>query len=143
MTASTPGSSTGQLVQSLTDDAAALVRQELRRAQQELADKARQAGKGAALLGGATVLGTMAVGTTTTLVLRVLERRLSPTAAALLGTVLFAGGAGALAAAALGELRAAGPLAPVDTVASLRDDVRAATATAAATPPPDDTSPRP
>jgi hypothetical protein len=128
MTASTPSSSTGQLVQSLTEDAAALVRQELHRAQQELADKARQAGKGGALLGGAAVLGTMAVGTSTALVLRVLERRLSPTTAALLGTALFAGGAGALAAAALRELRAAGPLVPTETVASLREDVRAATA---------------
>lgn len=133
MTASKPGASTGQLVQSLTDDAAALVRQELQRAQQELADKARQAAKGGALLGGAAVLGSLAIGTSGALVLRVIERRFSPTTAALLATALFAGGAGTLGAAGLKELRMVGSLVPTDTVASLREDVRAATDP---TPPP-------
>ena len=134
MTASTPGSSTAELLQAMSADISALVRQELQQAQEELADKARQMGKAGALLGGAAVLGTLAVGTSATLLLRLLERRFSPTAAAALTTVLYAGGAGALAATALEELRRAWPPVPQETVAGLREDVRVATATAA--PPP-------
>ena len=134
MTASTPGSSTAELLQAMSADISALVRQELQQAQEELADKARQMGKAGALLGGAAVLGTLAVGTSATLLLRLLEPRFSPTAAAALTTVLYAGGAGALAATALEELRRAWPPVPQETVASLREDVRVATDTAA--PPP-------
>lgn len=126
MTASTPGSSTADLVQSLTSDVAALVRQELHQAQEELAGKARQAVRSGALLGAAGVLGAMAVGTSTSLLLRVLERRLSPTTAAALATVVYGGAVAAAANAARAQLRRALPLVPQDTVGSLRADVRAA-----------------
>lgn len=134
MTTSNPGSSTADLLQTMSADLSALVRQELQHAQQELADKAKQAGRAGAMLGGAAVLGTLAVGTSATLLLRLLERRLSPTTAAVLATGLYAGAAGALAATALDELRKAWPLIPRETVGSLREDVRVATETPA--PPP-------
>jgi hypothetical protein len=134
MTSSTPGSSTAELLQAMSADVAALVREELAHAQQELAGKARQAGRAAALLGGAAALGTLAVGTSSAVLLRLLERRFSPTTAAVLTTGLYAAGAGALAATALEELRRAWPLTPQETVAGLRADARAAAGTA--TPPP-------
>jgi hypothetical protein len=127
MTSSTPGQNTADLLQALSADVAALVRQEFARAQGELAAKGKQAGKAGALLGGAAVLGALAVGSSSAVLVRLLEKRFSPTTAAFLATVLYGGGAAALGAAALAEFRRALPLVPEATVASIRSDVRLAT----------------
>jgi hypothetical protein len=127
MTETTPGGNTADLLQALSADVAALVRQELRHAQEELAAKGKQAGKAGALLGAAGVLGALAIGTSSAAFVRLLEKRLSPTGAAVVATVLYGGGAAALAAAALAELRRALPLVPEETVANVRSDVRIAT----------------
>lgn len=129
MTEPTPSSSTSDLLQSLSADLSTLLRAEMQHAQAELAGKARQAGRAGAFLGAAGVLGAMSVGTATALLLRFLDHRLSPATSAALATGLLAGGAGALVAGALAELRRAWPLVPDETVASLREDVRAATGT--------------
>ena len=137
MTESTPpaSASTADLLQSLTDDVTTLVRDELAQARAELTAKARRAGRAAALLGGAAGLGVLAVGTSSALLVRLLERRLSPPAAAAVATLLYGAGAAALASTAREELRRAGSLLPERTVASVREDVRAATtATGPATP---------
>jgi hypothetical protein len=62
-----------------------------------------------------------------------LEHRFSPTTSALLATLLYGGGAAALAATALEELRRIGTPLPEATLASVRDDVRVA-ATGGTTP---------
>jgi len=127
MTESTPGSNTADLLQALSADVAALVRQELRRAQDELAAKGKQAGKAGAMLGAAGVLGALAIGTSSAAFVRLLEKRLSPTGAAVVATLLYGAGAAALGSAALAEFRRALPLVPEETVAGLRSDVRVAT----------------
>jgi Putative Actinobacterial Holin-X, holin superfamily III len=134
MTASTPGSSTADLLQALSTDLSQLVRQEFARAEQELVGKVKQAGAAAGLLGASGVLGAIAAGSSATLLRRVLDTRLPPVTSALLTTALLGGGSAALAAVALDRLRAAWPLVPQETVASVQQDVRAAADTAT-TPP--------
>lgn len=138
MTESTPpaSASTADLLQSLSDDLTTLVRDELAQARAELAGKARRAGRAAAMLGGAAGLGVLAVGTSSAFLVRLLERRFSPPTAAAVATVLYGGGAVALASTARGELRRAGSLVPQRTVASVRDDVRVATTGTPPPPPP-------
>ena len=116
---------TSNLVGALTQDVSALVREEIRAAQAELAGKARRAGRGGALLAGAGVLGALATGSSAVFLLRTLDRVLPPRTAAAVLTVLYAGGAAALGAAGVGELRRAMPLVPEETVSSLREDVEA------------------
>jgi len=85
-------------------------------------------------LGTSGVLGAIAAGSSATVLRRLLDQRLPPVSSALLTTALFGGGAAALASIALERLRTAWPLVPQETVASVQQDVRAAT-DAAATPP--------
>lgn len=125
---------TAELLRALTDDLTTLVRSELRRAQEDLAAKARRAGRGGALLGGAAVLGTLSLATSTVLVVRVLDRFLPPRAAALVATLLYGGGAAALAAAGWSEVRRALPTSPQDVLADVRDDVQAVREGAAGEP---------
>src|SRR3954469_18430210 len=134
MTASTPGSSTADLLQALSADLLNLVRQEFERAQGELVGKAKQAGAAAGLLGASGVLGAIAAGSSATLLRPLLDTKLPPVTSALLTTAILGGGAAALAATALDRLRAAWPLMPQETVASVQQDVRAAADTAT-TPP--------
>src|SRR3954463_5788137 len=134
MTESTPGSSTADLLQTLSSDLSALVRQEFARAQQELVGKAKQAGAAAGMLGAAGVLGAIAAGSSAPLLRRMLDKKLPPVMSALLTTAILGGGAAALAATALDRLRTAWPLLPQETVASVQQDVRAAADTAT-TPP--------
>lgn len=127
MTTSTDDSTTG-IVKTLTTELTALVHQEIQHAQLEMTAKAKQAGKGAAMLGGAGVLGAMAAGTSAALLLRTLDRALPRSAAALVATALYGGGAAALATVGLQELRRTGSVVPTETVDSLKRDVQAATA---------------
>ena len=116
---------TADLIARATDDVRRLVHDEMQLAQAELAAKARQSAKGAAMLGAASVLGAMAAGTSAAFVVRLFEKLLPPGTAALFATGALGGGAAALARAGIEELRTINPV-PEQTVASVRSDVRAA-----------------
>lgn len=117
---------TSDLLQAITDDLTTLLRQEFQRAQDELAGKARQAGRGAALLGAAGALGALAAGTSAATLVRLLDQALPRPASALLATTLYGAGAAGLGYAGWTEVRRALPAAPRETMSSLREDARAA-----------------
>lgn len=117
--------STTDLLRQVTEQISTLVGQEVRNAQAEMADKARQAAKGAALLGAAGVCAAMAAGTGAAFVLRLFDRVLPPRAAALGATAALGAAAAALAAGGMEELRPVRPLVPERTVRSVQADVDA------------------
>ncbi|HKH40994.1 MAG TPA: phage holin family protein, partial [Solirubrobacterales bacterium] len=57
--------STGELVKQLSEQASTLARQEVELAKAELTEKARTAGTGAGMFGGAGLLGLLALGALT------------------------------------------------------------------------------
>lgn len=120
------GNSTGELLDALRDDLRELVRQELRNAQDELQAKAGQAGKSAAMLGAAGLLGALAAGTGTALLVRVLDRVLPPTSATLVATALLGSGAVGLAVVGLQDLRNAWTDTRDETLGRMQGDVHAA-----------------
>jgi hypothetical protein len=103
-----------------------LLEQELRTAQEELAGKFRVASEGALVLGVAGVLGALAAGTSTVVILRMLEKVFPPTLAATVATVIFACVAGMLAAVGLAAVRRALPLVPERALDELWEEVREA-----------------
>lgn len=124
MTSNTDGATT-DLLRALTDDLSTLIRSELKRVQDELADTARRAGRGGALLAGAGVLATLSAGTSAVLLVRVLDRFLPPRASVLVATVLYGGGAAALGVAGWKEIRRSLASTPADVLTGVREDVQA------------------
>lgn len=108
----TPGERVGEVVDRVTGDAASVVRAEVDRMRAELADTAKRAGTGAALLGGAGVLGALAVGTSAAVLVRTLERVLPRPFAAVVASLLYGAGAAGLATVGVAELRRALEAAP-------------------------------
>jgi uncharacterized membrane protein YqjE len=113
-----------EAIRDFVDDVRELLQQELRAAQEELAGKARVASEGVLLLGVAVVLGAVAAGTSTMLILRILEKALPPMMAAAVATVVFATAAGVIAAVGLAEVRRALPLVPERALDELREEIR-------------------
>jgi Putative Actinobacterial Holin-X, holin superfamily III len=109
-----------ELVQSVSEQAVVLAREEVELARRELSAKAKQAASGAAMLGGAALLGTLAAGTGTAGLVLLLSRRLGPSAAALGVAGAYAVGGAGLAQEGISRLRAAAPPVPEETVESVK-----------------------
>ncbi len=124
---STGGPSTSGLLRAVTDAAASLLRLEVRQAQEEMSDKARNAAKGAALLGGAGVLGAAALGASVTWLVRLLDRLLPRPASAAVAAAGLGAAAAVLGTRGVAELRRVGGLLPEQTIHSVQDDIGAAT----------------
>ncbi len=109
------------MVQTVSEQAVVLARKEIELARRELTEKAKQAAGGAAMLGGAALLGTLAAGTGTAGIVLLLSRRPGPSAAALGVAGVYALGGAGLAQEGLSRLRAAGPPVPEETVESVKE----------------------
>jgi hypothetical protein len=112
-----------ELVQTVSEQAVGLAREEVERARRELAAKASQAAGGVAMLGGAALLGTLAAGTGTAALVLLLSRRPGPSAAALTVSAVYAAGGAGLAQEGIARLRAAGPPVPEETVESVKESL--------------------
>ena len=120
-----PGSdqSVGQLLRELSQETSTLVRQEVQLAKAELAQKAKQAGKGAGLLAGAAVVGLLAAGTLVAFLVMLLDGALANWLAALVVAVALGIIAAVLALAGRNRIRQATPPAP-QTVETVKEDVQ-------------------
>jgi hypothetical protein len=115
--------STRDLVQDLSRQTSTLIRQEMRLAQAELAEKGRHAGKGAGMFGGAGLVALYGVGALVAAAILGLATVIEPwIAAAAIGAVLLLV-AGILALTGKKELEEAGPPKPEQTLESVQRDV--------------------
>jgi uncharacterized membrane protein YqjE len=113
----------GELVQDLSRQTSTLIRQEMRLAQVELAEKGRHAGKGAGMFGGAGVVALYGVGALIAAAILGLSTVLEAwIAAAAIGAALLVI-AGILALTGKKELEEAGPPKPEQALDSVQRDI--------------------
>jgi uncharacterized membrane protein YqjE len=115
--------SLGQLVSQLTGDVGTLTRQELALAKAELREEAKQAGKGAGLLGGAAFAGWMLALFVSLTVMWALSEVMHLAWAALIVAAIWAIVAAMLAASGRKALRDVNPK-PEQTVETLKEDAQ-------------------
>ena len=114
----------GALLKRLADETATLVRKELELAKAEVAVKGKQAGLGAGLLGGAGVVGLLALGALTAAVILALDTAMAAWLAALIVAVVLGAVAAVLGLKGKNEVAEAGPPIPEQTVETLKEDVQ-------------------
>jgi len=118
------GRPTGELVKQLSEQTSTLVRQEIELAKSELAEKGKAAGRGAGMLGGAGLIGLLALGALTACLILLLAEAMDAWLAALILTVAYAVVAGILALSGRERVKEGMPPAPEQTVESVKEDVR-------------------
>lgn len=116
--------STGDLVKQLSEQTTTLVRKEIELAKVELSEKGKVAGKGAGMFGGAGVVGLLALGTLTAMILALLDKAMDFWVAALIVTVIYGAIAAVLAMSGRDRIKAATPPAPEQTVETVKEDVQ-------------------
>ena len=116
--------SIGELVKDLATETSTLVRQELDLAKAEMTERGKRAGKGAAVLGAAALVGLLAAGALTACLVAVLDLAMATWLAALVVTVVYAAIAGALAVTGRKQIREAAPPVPEQAIDSVKEDVQ-------------------
>jgi Flp pilus assembly protein TadB len=115
--------STAELVKQLSEQASALVRDELKLAQLELARKGKKAGVGAGLLGGSGMVALYGIGCMIACAVAALSLVLTVWLSALIIGAALLAVAAMLAMAGRGRLRKATPPMPQEAAEGLKTDV--------------------
>lgn len=121
--ASGDDASLGTLVKQLSEQSTRLIRDELRLAQTEMADKAKQAGKGAGLAAAAGVVALFGVGALIATVISLLALVLHGWLAGLIVTVVLFAVGGVLALIGKEQIDQVGPIAPKRAVRTVKADI--------------------
>ena len=116
--------STGELVKQLSEQASTLARQEVELAKAELTEKARTAGTGAGMFGGAGLLGLLALGALTASLILALDEAMASWLAALIVAVVYGAAAAVVALAGRDRVKEGMPPAPEQTIESVKEDVQ-------------------
>jgi uncharacterized membrane protein YqjE len=115
--------SLGELLKQLSEQTTRLVHQELELAKAELTQKAKQAGMGAGMFGGAGALGLAALGALTACFILALHAVLPAWLAALIVAVVYGIVALVLVKQGQARIKAAGPPVPAQTIETVKEDV--------------------
>ncbi|MGX6448431.1 phage holin family protein [Patulibacter sp. S7RM1-6] len=114
----------GELVQNLSQQTATLARQELRLAQLEMQQKAKKAGIGAGLFGGAGLIALYGLGALIAAIILVLATAVDAWLAALIVAVVLFAIAGVAALMGKREVTQATPPVPEQALDSTQQDVQ-------------------
>ena len=115
--------STGELLKELSNETTKLVKQEIELMKAELAEKAKPAGIGAGMFGGAGLFGVGAFLALTAFFIALLDGALPIWAAALIVAAVYAAIAGVLALTGKNKVQQATPPVPERAVESTKEDV--------------------
>ena len=121
--AATPEHSTGELVKLVAEQVSVLVRDELKLAQLEMGNKAKQAGQGVGMLGGGGIVALYGVACLIACAIIAISHSLQAWLSALIIGVALLAVAGVLAALGRGHMRQATPAMPIEAVDSVKTDV--------------------
>jgi lipopolysaccharide export LptBFGC system permease protein LptF len=113
----------GELLKQLSEQTSRLVHQELELAKAELTQKAKQAGMGAGLFGGAGALGLAALGALTACFILALDVVMPAWLAALIVAVVYGAVAAVLAMRGRAKVKQAVPPVPEQTIETVKEDV--------------------
>jgi uncharacterized membrane protein YqjE len=113
----------GDLVKELSGQVSVLMHQEIELARTEATEKAKKAGVGAGMLGGAGVAALLMLGSLTAFLILALALVIPDWAAALCVTAVWSGVAGFLALRGRERVRQVGAPVPEKTVETMKEDV--------------------
>jgi uncharacterized membrane protein YqjE len=115
--------STGELVKQLTQQTSDLVRQEIDLAKAEMTEKGKKTGVGAGILGGSGLMALFGLAALTTAAIAALSEAMDVWAAALIVAAVYMAVAGVLALTGRNRLQEAAPMAPEQTIETMKEDV--------------------
>ena len=112
----------GELFKQLSDDTATLIRQEMALAKAELQTTGKRAGVGAGMVGGAAIIGYLALAAFTAALILIFNEFMPAWLAALLVAAIYAAGAFFAGKTGVQKVKEATPPAP-QTVETVKEDV--------------------